>query len=312
MARRFIFFIILFLGCFAAGTAFACDSCACTLARSGFDPGDLKKPFFFDFTFEQQKWEKQDALAAHELHHLGHHVHNKTHEEFYYFAFGANPSESWTLLFELPYVVRSSIQVDAHRRVGQHEVSEGLGDLKATATYRFLKNENGFLGAIGGVKFPTGETRELNPVGVRFEPELQPGSGSYDYIAGLAFQGPLGSGQFHGNVLYTFRTEGDQEFRFGDAFSAYLILDAPVLARKKRELRLGADVNLQIEDKQREEGIEIADSGGTTLLIGPSANACLAPNLSIFGNILFPVYQDLGGVHQELDFVWNAGCKLTW
>jgi hypothetical protein len=292
--------------------ASACDSCAIPLARSGSNANELNRLFFFDFTVEQQRWEEQDAMALHELHHEGHHVHYKTHEEYYHFSFGSNPSDRWTLLADLPYVVRHSKQVDQHSRVGAKEVSEGLGDLKMTATYRFLKDADSFLGIIGGVKFPTGETKELNPVGVLFEQELQPGSGSYDYILGSAFQMPLGNFQAHGNILYTIKTEGTHDFEFGNVFSSYIILDAPVVSRNEQEIRLGADINLHIEDKQTDAGEEIADSGGTTLLIGPSLTMNVGPMASLYTNILFPVHQNIRGVHQELNCIWNAGAKITW
>ena len=35
-------------------------------------------------------------------------------------------------------------------------------------------------------------------------------------------------------------------------------------------------------------------------------------HISIYGNILFPVYQNLGGVHQRVRFIWNAGVKIAF
>lgn len=306
MKRSFLFIIgIIFM---VQMPVAACDPSGHALARCGLKEQDHLKKWFFDFTFEQQDWNEMDAREAHLLHHQGHHFHDKSHEEFYHFALGLNPVESVTLLASLPYVERSSIEVDNHRTLGRRESSSGLGDLNLTGTWRFLDHDAGFLGVIVGIKFPTGAAREETSVGVRFEPELQPGTGSYDYSAGAAFQHDWQRIRVHGNVLYTLKTEGDQDFEFGDLLSSYLIIDTPITSNT----RLGLDLNLQIEDKQIDSGVKVVDSGGVTLLLGPAISVDANDSISLFGNFLMPVYQDLGGVHQKLDFVWNGGVKIRW
>jgi hypothetical protein len=293
--------------------AAACDTCACTLARCNIKAGEERKEWFLDLTVEQQNWDKMDARGAHNLHHEGHHVHNKTHEEFYHFTLGVNPVEDVTLLTQLPYVTRESIEIHDHARLGAKEQSEGIGDLSITGVYRWFKNAQDFLGPVLGIKIPTGGTRETNSTGVRFEPELQPGSGSTDYKMGAAFQKEMSWATLHGNVLYTVKTKGAQDFEFGDAFSSYLFLDRSVGPKDGYfHTKVGLDMNLQIEEKQTDDGVEMADSGGVTLLLGPALNVKAGDAVSIFGNFLMPVYQDLGGLHQELDFVWNAGAKIAW
>lgn len=314
--KAFLYSLILlsFLN-FNLDKAQACESC--TIPRIGrvaeLEKGNLGKPWFFDFTFEQQNWDEKPAEGAHELHEEGHHVHNKTHEEFYHFTLGANPLENLTLLAEIPYVVRGSIEIEDHDRLGEKEESEGIGDLNVIVTYRFLRRDNNYLGAVGGIKFPTGETKETNSQNVRFEPELQPGTGSYDYPLGVVYQLQVNSFVFRGNAIYVFKTEGDQDFEFGDLFSTSLFLDYIVNPGNNAfETKIGLDLNFQHEEKQVDHGEEVADSGGTTFFLGPALTIKANDNVSVFGNILFPVHQNLGGVHQELDFVWNAGTKITW
>ena len=314
--KVFLYSLILFsfLG-FNLDRAQACESC--TIPRIGrvaeLEKDNLKKPWFFDFTFEQQNWDERPALDAHELHEEGHHVHNKTHEGFYHFTLGANPLENLTLLAEIPYVVRGSVEIEDHDRLGEKEESKGIGDLNLIAIYRFLKQDENYLGAVGGVKFPTGETKETNSQNMRFEPELQPGTGSYDYPLGVVYQLQVNSFVFRGNVIYVIKTEGDQDFEFGDLFSTSLFLDYIVNPGSNAfETKIGLDLNFQHEEKQVDRGEEVADSGGTTLFLGPALTVKAHDNVSVFGNILFPVHQNLGGVHQELDFVWNAGAKILW
>lgn len=316
--------VVLFWGLvsliFPAADAEACDSCGCALARSGGRAIQglaiqeaIQRPWSFDFMVEQQNWNEMSAKDAHALHHKGHHVHDKTHEEFYHFALSREIGDAWTLRAEIPYVVRQSIEIDDHHHLGELQTSEGLGDLRLTGTWRFAQNASGFLGALGGVKLPTGSTTEKNTQGARFEPELQPGSGSVDGIFGAAYGWTAGIWTVEGNALYTIRTEGDQDFEFGDAFSSYTAVHLP-LGRQDGvwSVRAGADFNLQVEARQKDGGVKMPDSGGTTLLAGPALTIRSREGFELIGNFLLPAVQDLGGVHQELDFAWNLGARMSY
>src|SRR5690242_7491249 len=117
MKKLFLFCLILFQAVFLAPPrAMACDSCGCTLAHvsSRGKTSERAGKFFFDFNFEQMVWQKRDPALAHALHHQGHDSHDKTREEFYHFALGTNPTERITLLAELPFIVRHSLDVDSH------------------------------------------------------------------------------------------------------------------------------------------------------------------------------------------------------
>lgn len=303
-ASLFLFILIL------SNQAWACDLCACTLSRSGCSEGE--KPWFFDFTFEQQNWDTMDARDAHQLHHQGHHVHNKTHEEFYHFTLGANPWDRVSIFAEIPYVVRESVEIHSHRRLGAKQISEGFGDLNLNGVWRFWQEEKGHVGMLGGVKFATGSTTEKDPDGARYEPELQPGSGSTDATVGGVFRYDLRPITLRGSAVYIFKTEGDQEFEYGDLFSTYLFIEYSLNWGQAFETRIGVDMNLQIEEKQIDHGMEMEDSGGTTFLIGPALTIMANDHVAIFGNFMLPAYQNLGGVHQELDFTWSAGAKIAW
>lgn len=314
--RHKIFFFSFLLALFSSfhlDQALACESC--TIPRMGreIETQGAQKPWFVDVTFEQQNWDERPAEVAHELHEEGHHIHNKTHEEFYHFTLGATPQESLTLLAELPYVVRHSTEIEDHDRLGEKEESQGVGDLSVFALYQFLRQNKNYLGVLGGIKFPTGQTEEENSQGVLFEPELQPGTGSYDYPVGLIYQVDANPFILRGNAIYVLKTEGDQEFAFGDLFSTSLFLDYQLLPEWKGvEMKTGLDLNFQHEQKQIEEGEKVSDSGGSTLLLGPTLSIQAGEQVSVFTNLLFPVYQNLGGEHQELDFVWTGGAKVRW
>jgi len=323
--KNLFFYFVIFLSLILCvpGFIFACDSCMCTLARVNHEGklSETAKPLFFDFTFEQQVWHKRDIHLARELGEEGHDTHDKTTEEFYHFGLGANLGERVTLLAELPYVVRHDLNVepldendpDAEDHLGQSRASQGFGDLNVTGIVKLLKRDNDFIGPLAGIKFPTGVTSNKTPQGNKFEPEMQPGSGSFDPLMGGAFAYQKGSAVFHGNAVYTIRTKGAQDFQYGNLFSTYLYVDYLLNPKSKYfQGRIGVDTSLQNEQKQKDRVGKVKDSGGTTWLLGPEFSVRGNSYISIFGNILFPILQDLGGVHQHLQFIWNAGVKIAF
>jgi len=54
----------------------------------------------------------------------------------------------------------------------------------------------------------------------------------------------------------------------------------------------------------------VLDSGGTTILVSPGVAVDLTESLSAFWSMPFPLYQNLGGEHEELKYELIAG--LVW
>ncbi len=308
---------------FSVQTALACDSCGCALARisSHEKLSEKNKPWFFDFTFEQLVWHKRDPQLARELGDAGHDTHDKTTEEFYHFGMGAHFSERFSVFTELPYIVRHDLNVesfddsdpDAVDHLGERRTSQGFGDLRFSGIFKLFKKGHDFIGPLAGIKFPTGVTAHKTPQGDKFEPEMQPGSGSFDPLMGAAFQYGWRRFKLHGNAIYTIRTPGKQDFAFGNLFSSYVYVDYLVNPQSRfLNTKIGFDTAVHNERKQRNAGGPIADSGGTTWLMGPEFSMRGNDWVSVFGNVLFPVYQDLGGIHQKLQYVWNVGTKISF
>jgi hypothetical protein len=316
--RLVLFIIVFFFLAFlvASKEVSACE--ACTIPNLGRHEGitvseSKDKKWFFKYLYEQQDWDEIPASEAHELHEDGHHIHDKTKEEFHHFSLGGKLTDQLTVYTDIPYVIRNSIEIEDHDRLGANEKSEGIGDLNVIGDYRFFQDDQSSAGFVGGVKFPTGETDEKNSAGTRFEPELQPGTGSYDYILGGIYQYQKDRFKFLGNLAYVFKTEGDQDYEFGDLLSSSLFFDYLINPNSRSfKTEIGLNANFQHEQKHEDHGSSVKDSGGTTFLLGPLVSIEAMPNTSLFGSILFPVHQDLGGVHQELDYTWTAGGKLAF
>ncbi len=314
---RFVYSIIVFVSIFIfSNTVFACESCSIAglgrnqrAARS--DSPDKK--WFANYLYENQNWHEKDAREAHQLHDQGHHVHDKTSEEFHHLTIGGHLSERVIVFVEAPYVVRHSLEVEDHDILGSRQNSKGLGDMRLMGDYKVFNEEASSVSVVGGLKFPTGSTKEENSVGTRFESEMQPGTGSYDYILGGVYRRAGERASLVANTAYVFKTEGVQDFRYGDLLSTSLLLDYLLNPQEKGvQFRAGLDANLQYEQKQKDDGNRGKDSGGITLLLGPTLTARANEHFSLFGSFLAPVYQNLGGVHQNLDFVYTSGVTLNW
>lgn len=291
----------------------ACE--ICTIPRLGrqeplVSAEDTNHKWFFEFLFEEQNWDELDPTFAHNLHHAGHHVHDKTREYFFHFNLGRRVTEDLSVTFELPYVVRHSLGVE-HANLGNKETSEGFGDLNVMASYRTFQSERAGFSLVGGVKLPTGETDQIDSTGALFEPELQPASGSWDFLMGGIFEHRWDRVILKGNATYSFKTEGEQDYTFGDLFSTSLFADYVWNPDNPNVVvKTGMDINYQYTRKDEDAGVTVDDSGGHTIFVGPTMTLEGLRGMSVFGTFLYPVLQDPNGVHQKLDFVWTLGGKL--
>lgn len=308
--------VVFFCAAWRCSGAWACESCV--IPQLGRDTRTVNQEnkdgrWFVKYLFEQQDWEKISAGDAHSLHHQGHHVHVKTTEDFHHLSLGQAFSERVHLLLNIPYVVRRSLEIHSHARLGKEETSSGLGDGILTIEYALEGNCPLPVSVFSGIKFPSGKQSERNSGGDKFEPELQPGTGSFDYIFGVIGRKADDRSSLVINGVYVLKTEGGQQYTFGDLFSSS-VLYSRALNPQARILKtdVGLDVNAQYEQKHADQGHAVKDSGGVTLLAGPVISCRLRPDTLLTGAISFPVYQDLGGVHQELDYVWTASAKVNW
>lgn len=254
----------------------------------------------------------------------------------------------------LPYVLRSDIREGHHHHVhGGGAINEavargdaeGVGDLAALLHWRFLNNrEAGSQWALlGGIKVPTGSTDRRDRAGELFELEFQPGSGSWDWMLGLAASQSFGRLALHANVLFTFVGTGDQRTDLGDRFqyniaASYRLLGAGASA--SQPMRLGGpmhhgagrglkddhhveagprgptlDIVLELNGEwhahQTIDGVVDPNSGGTVVYLAPGAR--LSGELwSSFVSVGIPVVRNLYGVQAEPEYRLLSGIAVSF
>ena len=298
--------------------SFACGSCGCSLAGLGKDASVIQSTskdskIYVQYLFDQNKWDKMDAREAHTIHHQGHEFHDKTTEDFHHFKVGSYLTEDLNVSVDIPYVIRRSLEVEEHSLLGTKQKSEGWGDMQLMGDYRLWHKDQQSIKGVLGVQFPTGSTKELNTQGDRFEPELQPGSGAYNYIVGGIYQNKFSRSELIANATYALTTRGAQEFEAGDILTLSAEYDYVLNPRAKNfKTSLGLDTVYQYEGRDAVDGVKSEDSGGHLLLAGPVVKMYTMKNLSVFGSVLFPVYQQLGGVHQELSYEYTLTARVAF
>ncbi len=306
--------------------AFACDVCGCTFNTKRAD-GETpvgatvitptastmgKGHGFLGFLFDQQGHHAIPAGRANELLDAGHDLHDKRHEEFYTLAGGYGLSKDLDLYLSVPFVHRSSIQAEDADHLGRGEHAFGVGDLRLIGKYRFWE-ERVSAALLVVVKAPTGKTSAKNKSGEKFEPELQPGSGSWDCSAGLTVSRSFWQHwTLASAVQYTYRGEGAQDEKLGDVFRhdlgvSYAI--RPLGQNPNVSLVLEAETQWLNRDRSRSSD-KVLDSGGVVFLISPGLSIDLTKSVAAFIGAPIPVYQNLGGEHQKLKYEVLAG--VSW
>ena len=206
----------------------------------------------------------------------------------------------------------SSIQIEDHDTLGRDERASGLGDIQLGLKYRFW--DDGVEAALlGAVKAPTGDTSDDDRSGEKIAPELQPGTGSWDLTAGVAVSKRLTDRlSLTHAIQYTYKDEGAQDEKLGDALRSDLGMTCS-LRPAGAVPNLTAGLELQHHWVQRDRSRDdrkVLDSGGTTILLSPGLAAQLTKSVNLYCAMPIPIYQNLGGEHEELKFSLLSG--VSW
>lgn len=190
------------------------------LDSSTLDAGEASAGFRMLYTRPDQRTDAElEALAAQHIH-----AHNTDHNLNASAGVAYGVTHHLTVSVELPYVRRDGLREAEHSHSGGQAINDveqlgnvsGFGDMSVLAKYRLTHSESGGLALIGGLKMPTGSTHKNGLDGERLETEHQPGTGSWDSIAGAAGGVKLGTLQLNASVLYQFSGKGAQDTRLGD------------------------------------------------------------------------------------------------
>lgn len=243
-------------------------------------------------------------------------------------AFGV--TKDFTVGLKVPYIFRNNIREAEHGHdedddddMDHHEEEEievetlgdleGVGDTILFGQYRFLHLEDTdtHVSALFGVKAPTGRTNRKTDTGERFETEFQPGTGSWDGLAGMAFTQVFGRLEFDTSLLYTIVTEGSQHTDMGDIFSYNMSLayrfngdgfDESLGLFKNPSVDAILEVNGEWRDKEEVRGEEDNNSGGNMIYLSPGIRFIGGPNWNAAVSFGIPIAKNLNGDQVNPDY----------
>lgn len=233
------------------------------------------------------------------------------------FAYGV--TDNLTVGLRLPYLWRENISEPEDGEIARLGDANGLGDLVGFGQYRFFHDpvRNIHASALFGVKMPTGRTHRFADTGEIIEAEQQPGSGSWDGIAGLSYtQQIFERVTFNASTVYTIVTKGTQRTDLGDAFSYNAALsyrttagsgnteggDYFFLPQGSYALDLVMELNGQWRDLQSVRGQSVANSGGHQLYLSPGVRLTAGQHWNMGVSFGVPVVEHFNSHQDELDY----------
>ena len=269
-------------------------------------------------TYTRPEQRSDAELAAFAARHV--HAHNNDYLLNAVVGVSYGLTDRLTISAELPYRRQDGLRAGEHSHAGGSVSNEavelgsvsGIGDVSLMARYGLLAEGPMRLALIGGVKLPTGGTDKTSDQGERLETEHQPGSGSWDPIAGAAIATDLGPVTLSASALYQFSGEGAQETELGDRAQVGVALSRHIGAEHHEDApgdehgHASWDVFLELtgewEGRQQIAGETEEDSGGRVVWLSPGARFNSAGGWSVAGAIGLPVWQDIGLSHPDNEY----------
>lgn len=202
---------------------------------------------------------------------------------------------------------------------GFHELGDvsGMTDHRISAKLRLFSGPEGHFSLFSGIKLPFGDDDEVGEDGTRnepLEPSLQPGSGAFDAMLGVAYSRWLNENvTLDTSLQYTRRTEED-DFKIGDLalFGAALAYRFTENVQTFPQLSVFLETNVRFLFRNREGAHEVENSGGTVLFVSPGIRVGLSERATLTLSPQFPVLQDLNDEQQETLFKVSMGLTFTF
>ncbi len=226
---------------------------------------------------------------------------------------GYNFNERFGLQFNLPVIYRD------YGRDGAHGSVAGIGDVSLVGNVRLfqkLAEKSTFRWtALGGMKFPTGDTDKLNPAVADFADgigghDLTLGTGSYDGLLGTGFYARWKRLFMTGAMQYAVRTEGDFSYQYANDWMWYGGPGVYLVMGHKYTLALQSVVSGESKGEDTINGVATDDTAITSVYLGPQVSLTWTGRLSVQVAGDLPVSIASSGEQIVPDYRIRAA--LTW
>jgi len=266
-------------------SALACDVCGCSIG--GQYLGILPQ---FNSHMVGLRYQYRSFVTNHPASLLEDHGPERSEEYFHTAELWARAqlSKRWQVFFFAPYHV--------FRQSGFGTNVSGIGDVQLTASYILLNTADSAttlkqtLQIGGGMKMPTGQYQQHQD-GESLNPNLQPGTGSWDFQLNASYTLRYGKVGFNSEATLRYNTANANDYRFGHRVNA-----AAKVFYWQQGRRLGwlpyAGLAMELAGVDSDAGERLSLTGGQ-LWLGEAGIDLYYQRFSIGAAIQVPVFQDL-------------------
>jgi len=235
----------------------------------------------------------------------GHHDEVRTVNRVSTARVGYRPAAAWSFSASLPFVNRTHEHIHNHLGVPEYLRwnYQGAGDLETSATRRLGSRDAGArYFASAGVKAPTGLRNVEEVDGDQPEPSARPGTGSWDFMAGVGAEWRLsglgfsdrGGMPLRASVNGRWNGRGTERYQVGSEVAAHLATEIP--ATTWGTLLLQTNFRVREKDDVGNFDAEASNTGGTALFVTPGVRIGAGRVTSVTALVQLPVYQRVNGI----------------
>lgn len=212
-------------------------------------------------------------------------------------TFSQNFGSGWGYSLALPLVDRDHEHVHNHHgaKLDERWSFREVGDARVLGRYQQAVGDGqAALGAIFGLKLPTGRRTVSNSEGDVAERSLQPGSGTTDAILGAYYRRQLPESD--SSVFAQAQYQRPLSERDGFAPGAQLSLDLGYARRLTERVSGLLQLNAVAKGRDRGAQAEPADSGSRAVFLSPGVSWDATDSVRVYGFVQQPLRQRVNGV----------------
>ena len=278
-----------------------CDACGCSASGGSMGFSSMLATQYVGIRYLNQRYESRDGI-------------------FNNSPIAKEKFNTWQLWSKFP--ISKKVQMIAllpyhaheRERVSGNESISGIGDFTVLAYFEAWKTKSDStqwshsvqLG--GGVKAPTGKYDAANNAG-SVNASFQIGTGSWDYLLAAEYSLNYQMGGLMLNGNYTFKTENNKDFRFGNQLN-YGATFFYMFEPGRYKLMPQAGVAGEKYEANHQYGLTIADTAGD-VLFGKLGVEASRGKFSAGLSTMLPMTQNLNGGMVDAKYRWSVNLNYS-